>query len=110
MQFFALHAPNTGQQNKVITAAKWAEQKYCGSSPGDRIFKSVRNGALVGFGIGAVKGFVVGEIFGGEVTFGATGIPGAIAGGVIQGAVGGMNGLIKGVASAGACDALGVYK
>ena len=85
-------------------------QKYCGPSAGDRVVKSIVNGAMTGFGVGALEGGIFGEIFGGELTFGATGVVGATAGGVIQGAVGAANGLKYGVLSAGACSVVGAYK
>ena len=47
------------------------------------VLRSMRNGAAVGAGQGGATGFVGGEILGGEVTGGATGIPGAAPGGFV---------------------------
>ncbi len=63
------------------------------------------SGFGIGFGMGAFKGFVTGELFGGEVSLGATGVVGAVAGGFIQGAVGAVNGLGTGTALAAECQA-----
>ncbi len=81
----------------------------CGTSPAGRVAKSVMSGFAIGFGMGAFKGFVTGELFGGEVTLGATGVVGAVAGGFIQGAVGAMNGLGTGSALAAECQAGFMY-
>jgi hypothetical protein len=67
------------------------------------------SGFAIGFGVGAFKGFVGGELFGGEVTLGATGLVGEVAGGFIQGAVGAMNGLGTGTALAAECQAGFMY-
>lgn len=45
-------------------------------------------------------GFVTGEIFGGEVTLGATGVAGAALGGFIQGTIGEASGVVSGFVSA----------
>jgi hypothetical protein len=54
-----------------------ASHYICGTSPADRVVKSVLTGAGIGAVTGGFGGFVAGEVFGGEVTFGLTGIPGA---------------------------------
>jgi hypothetical protein len=81
----------------------------CGKSAGNRILRSTVSGAAIGAGIGAFKGFVAGEIFGGELSLGATGFLGAATGAVIQGTVGGINGFITGTALAAECNALFMY-
>jgi RHS repeat-associated protein len=88
--------------SKALTA-------YCKGSPSTRVLTSVRNGAAIGAAKGAFTGFVSGEIFGGEVTLGTSGVLGAAIGASIQGTVGATTGVIKGVASAGACQAAGAY-
>jgi hypothetical protein len=60
-------------QEKMHEAAHY----LCGTSAGDRVVKSVLSGAAWGAATGGVAGFLTGEVFGGEVTFGATGLPGA---------------------------------
>ena len=77
----------------------------CGTSPGDRVVKSVLTGAGIGAVTGGFGGFVAGEVFGGEVTFGLTGIPGAYIGAHIGAAVGAVNGLGQGAVLAGICYA-----
>jgi hypothetical protein len=52
---------------------------------------------------------VASKSFGGEVTFGLTGIPGAYIGAHIGGAVGAMNGLTTGAVLAGICYAGFMY-
>lgn len=102
-------APKDGTPSTTRNLANKGLTFYCGSSPSSRVLKSVRNGALVGAARGAFTGFVSGEIFGGEVTFGLSGVAGAGLGAFIQGTVGATNGVIKGFASAEACQALGAY-
>jgi hypothetical protein len=52
---------------------------------------------------------VAGELFGGEVTLGLTGIPGAYVGAHVGAAVGAANGLTKGAVMAGICYAGFMY-
>lgn len=80
-------APNNGQQNKPTIQSRMQQAAHatCGTSPAGRVAKSVMSGFAIGFGMGAFKGFVTGELFGGEVSLGATGVVGAVAGGFIQG-------------------------
>jgi hypothetical protein len=65
----------------------------CRNNPGKPVLRSMRNGAGVGAVQAGATGFVGGEILGGEVTGGATGIPRAAPGGF----VGGTFGAVKGV-------------
>jgi len=82
---------------------------YCKDSAGLRIGTSIRDGAIVGGASGAFAGFVFGELFGGEVSLGTTGVPGAYFGVHIGGVVGAIRGLDTGLLSAGACALLGAY-
>jgi hypothetical protein len=82
-----------------------ASHYICGTSPADRVVKSVLTGAGIGAITGGFGGFVAGEVFGGEVTFGLTGIPGAYIGAHIGAAVGAVNGLGQGAVLAGICYA-----
>lgn len=100
-------APSNAQKAKA--AANKALQFYCKSNPSSRVLASVRNGALIGAAKGAYYGFVTGTIFGGEVTFDATGVAGAGLGAFIQGTIGATTGVITGFASAEACEAAGAY-
>jgi len=100
-------APNNGTPGKTVVNK--ALTFYCKSSPSSRVLTSVRNGALLGAAKGAYFGFVSGEIFGGEVTFGLSGVGGAGLGAVIQGTIGATTGVITGFASAEACQAAGAY-
>ena len=84
-------------------------QMYCRPSQDKRLLRSMRNGAVWGATKGAYTGFVGGEILGGEVTFGATGLAGAATGGFVGGTVGAMKGVVWGTASALACRAAGAY-
>jgi len=79
-------APNNGRPGKTVVNK--ALTFYCKSSPSSRVLTSVRNGALLGAAKGAYFGFVSGEIFGCEVTFGLSGVGGAGLGAVIQGTIG----------------------
>ncbi len=99
------------QQNQPSIQSRMhqAAQAMCGASPAARVTKSVIGGFAIGFGMGAFKGFVSGELFGGELSLGATGLVGAVAGGFIQGAVGAMNGLGTGTALAAECQAGFMY-
>jgi hypothetical protein len=104
------NAPNNPQQKPT-----WQEQMQkathylCGKSPGERVAKSVISGAAIGAVTGAFGGFVTGEVFGGEVTLGLTGIPGAYVGAHVGAAVGAVNGLSKGAVLAGLCYAGFMY-
>ena len=100
-------APNNGTPGKTVVNK--ALTFYCKSSPSSRVLTSVRNGALLGAAKGAYFGFVSGEIFGCEVTFGLSGVGGAGLGAVIQGTIGATTGVITGFASAEACQAAGAY-
>lgn len=100
-------APSNGNPGKTVVNK--ALTFYCKSSPSSRVLTSVRNGALLGAAKGAYFGFVSGEIFGGEVTFGLSGVGGAGLGAVIQGTIGATTGVITGFASAEACQAAGAY-
>jgi hypothetical protein len=60
-------------------------------------------GASAGAATGGFGGFVAGELLGGEVTLGLTGIPGAYLGAHIGAAVGAVNGLASGAVQAGIC-------
>jgi RHS repeat-associated protein len=102
-----LSAPNNGNPAKTIVNK--ALTFYCKSSPSSRVLASVRNGALLGAARGAYFGFVSGEIFGGEVTLGLSGVAGAGLGAAIQGTIGATTGVITGFASAEACQAAGAY-
>ncbi len=86
-----------------------AAHAMCGANPATRVVKSVLGGFAIGFGTGAFKGFVAGELFGGEVSLGATGLLGAVTGGFIQGAVGAVNGLGTGSVLAAECQAGFMY-
>jgi RHS repeat-associated protein len=81
----------------------------CKSNPGLRILGSVAFGAGRGAVVGGYLGFTAGEIFGGEVTLGATGVPGALLGGAVGGTVGGASGLVSGIGLAEACYLAGAY-
>lgn len=81
----------------------------CGSSIPEAVFKSVVGGALTGGAIGAYGGFVSGEILGGWVTFGTSGLAGAATGAVILGTFGASRGVFLGVARGLACQAAGAY-
>jgi hypothetical protein len=70
---------------------------------------SVRFGAARVAVVGAVTGFVAGEIFGGEVTLGTAGIPGALLGASVGGTVGGAGGFVTGVGLATVCYGAGAY-
>lgn len=84
-------------------------QKVCGQNEGTRVLRSMRNGAIIGATKGAYTGFVSGEIFGGEVTFGTSGLGGAALGGFVGGTVGAMKGVFIGTAAALVCKAEGAY-
>jgi hypothetical protein len=103
----AFVAPNNATTAKDL--ANKGLKLYCGSSQSSRILKSMRNSAVVGAVRGGIAGFVTGEIFGGEVTFGTSGIAGAALGGFIQGTIGATTGVFTGFASAEACQAIGAY-
>jgi RHS repeat-associated protein len=81
----------------------------CGQSKPSRAFKSIRNGAIVGAASGAYTGFVSGEVFGGEVTLGTSGLGGAVVGGFFGGAAGATKGVFKGIVLAETCSELGAY-
>jgi RHS repeat-associated protein len=98
-------APNNGNQSSWQQKMRQASHYICGTSPGDRVAKSVLTGAGIGAVTGGFGGFVAGEVFGGEVTFGLTGIPGAYIGAHIGAAVGAVNGLGQGAVLAGICYA-----
>ena len=98
-------APNNGNQSSWQQKMRQASHYICGKSPGDRVAKSVLTGAGIGAVTGGFGGFVAGEVFGGEVTFGLTGIPGAYVGAHVGAAVGAMNGLTTGAVLAGICYA-----
>jgi RHS repeat-associated protein len=104
-------APSNGPQNKptIQSRMQQAAHSYCGKSPGERVAKSVVSGAAIGAVTGAYGGFVAGELFGGEVTLGLTGIPGAYVGAHVGAAVGAANGLTKGAVMAGICYAGFMY-
>jgi RHS repeat-associated protein len=102
-------APNNANQPSWQQKMRQAAHYICGQSPGERVARSVITGAAIGAGVGAVTGFVGGEVFGGEVTFGVTGIPGAYLGAHVGGAVGAMNGLTNGAVLAGICYAGFMY-
>ncbi|MGH9482682.1 MAG: hypothetical protein ACRD1L_11395, partial [Terriglobales bacterium] len=89
----------------LSAAAHW----YCGPDPSSRILKSMGTGAALGAVTGGFAGFTAGELFGGELTLGLTGVPGAALGGFLGGTVGAMNGIAYGVGSAIACNAAGFY-
>jgi len=84
-------------------------QQVCGQNEGRRVLRSMRNGAIVGATKGAYTGFVSGELFGGEVTLGASGLGGAALGGFVGGTVGAMKGVFIGTAAALVCKAGGAY-
>jgi hypothetical protein len=69
----------------------------------------MRNGAIVGATRGAITGFATGEIFGGEITFGTSGVAGAALGSFIQGTIGTMNGVATGSYAALSCYFAGAY-
>jgi hypothetical protein len=98
-------ASNNGNQTSWQQKMRQASHYICGKSPGDRVAKSVLTGAGIGAVTGSFGGFVAGEVFGGEVTFGLTGIPGAYVGAHVGAAVGAMNGLTTGAVLAGICYA-----
>jgi len=98
-------APNNGNQSSWQQKMRQASHYICGTSPADRVVKSVLTGAGIGAITGGFGGFVAGEVFGGEVTFGLTGIPGAYIGAHIGAAVGAVNGLGQGAVLAGICYA-----
>jgi hypothetical protein len=99
------NAPNNGNQSSWQQKMRQASHYICGTSPADRVVKSVLTGAGIGAITGGFGGFVAGEVFGGEVTFGLTGIPGAYIGAHIGAAVGAVNGLGQGAVLAGICYA-----
>ncbi len=82
---------------------------YCGKSLSARVLHSIETGALLGGILGGVGGFITGEAFGGELTLGATGLPGAALGVLVGALWGAMKGVEFGVLSAGVCKALGFY-
>ncbi len=84
-------------------------QQVCGQNEDRRLLRSMRNGAIVGATKGAYSGFVSGELFGGEVTLGASGLGGAALGGFVGGTVGAMKGVFIGTAAALVCKAGGAY-
>jgi hypothetical protein len=86
-----------------------AAHYICGKSPGDAIANSVVSGFVLGAVGGGITGFLGGEVLGGEVTFGATGLVGAYIGAHLGGAFGAISGLWKGVALAGVCYAAKMY-
>ena len=102
-----LLAPNNAPQKPTLVNK--ALKFYCKDSPSTRVLTSVRNGAAIGAVRRAFTGFVSGEIFGGEVTLGLSGVAGAGLGAFIQGTIGATTGVIKGFASAAARHAAGAY-
>jgi hypothetical protein len=109
--FSGTAVPARRQQNKQTMQSRMrqAAHSMCGANPATRVAKSAMGGFAIGFGVGAFRGFVAGELFGGEVSLGATGLVGAVTGGFIQGAVGAMNGLATGSALAAECQAGFMY-
>ena len=81
----------------------------CKSDAGGRIASSAAFGATRGAVFGAYTGFVAGEILGGEVTLGATGIPGALLGAAVGGTIGSAGGFVTGTGLAIVCYAAGAY-
>ncbi len=98
-------APNNGNQSSWQQKMRQASHFICGKSPGDRVAKSVLTGAAIGTVTGGIGGFVAGEVFGGEVTLGATGFVGVYLGAHVGAAVGAVNGLGQGAVLAGICYA-----
>jgi len=86
-----------------------AVQQVCGQNEDRRVLRSMRNGAIVGATKGAYTGFVSGELFGGEVTLGASGLGGAALGGFVGGTLGATKGVFIGTAAALVCKAGGAY-
>ncbi len=66
----AFPSPQQSISQTVKSMAADALHKFCGASMGDRVLKSVRNGAIVGLIRGAAVGFVGSEATLGEFTFG----------------------------------------
>jgi RHS repeat-associated protein len=99
------NAPNSANQSSWQQKMRQASHYICGTSPGDRVAKSVLTGAGIGAVTGGIGGFVAGEVFGGEVTLGATGFLGAYLGAHVGAAVGAVNGLGQGAVLAGICYA-----
>lgn len=69
----------------------------------------MRFGAVTGGAKGFFFGFTTGEIFGGEVTFGTSGLAAGAGGAVIQGTLGATTGVFTGFLQAEACNAAGMY-
>jgi len=101
----AVSASFDSVRSSVVVAARW----YCGASAAQRILRSTRNGAAVGAVTGGIVGFVSGEALGGEVSLGATGVPGAALGAIIGASLGATRGVEFGAIGAAACGALGLY-
>jgi hypothetical protein len=62
---------------------------------------STLKGMGTGLATGGYAGFTTGELFGGEITLGATGVLGGIAGGAIGAGIGGMTGSLSGLVNLG---------
>lgn len=81
---FGFDSIGMGSLVKVALHEAWhLVRLYCGNSAGAHIVKSIPIGAGVGAAVGGYAGFAGGEVLGGEVTLGFTGIPGAALGAYI---------------------------
>lgn len=74
---------------KIVTTAPHLVR---GSNTAEVVFKSMVIGDVTGAIYGGYTGSVSGEILGGWATFGASGVPGALAGSAIVGTFGAMGG------------------
>ena len=97
-------APNNGPQPQKPIMSK-VQKFVCKGSAADRVFASVKQGAIVGGVRGAASGFIGGEIA--EPLGG--GIPGALLGGFLAGTLGAAGGVFTGSAIAIGCSVAGAY-
>lgn len=100
----AFVAPNNGPQPQNPIMSK-VQKFVCKGSAADRVFASVKQGAIVGGVRGAASGFIGGEIA--EPLGG--GIPGALLGGFLGGTLGAAGGVFTGSAIAFGCSVAGAY-
>jgi hypothetical protein len=90
-------APNNATQPTTLQKLETAAKKFgCKGSASDRVWASVKQGAIVGAIRGGASGFAGGEIA--EPLSGE--IPGAILGGFLGGTMGGSGGVFTGSAIA----------
>ena len=99
-------APNNAPQPTTLQKLEAAAKKFgCKGSAADRVWASVKQGAVIGAIRGGASGFVGGEIA--EPIGG--GIPGALLGGFLGGTMGGSGGVFTGSAIAIGCSLAGAY-